>query len=431
MPGPFDLTTKQISFTFERLVQTDGAGNYYTGIGLPLILGAGGTSGTSGTNGGGGGGTAGTSGTSGNTGASGTSGTRGTSGTSGQNGTSGTSGSSGATGASGLDGTSGTSGTSGSSGATGASGLDGTSGTSGTSGLTGTSGSSGTSAPGITSGTSGIDGTSGTSGANGISSGQIYYFNQSISTTPAPYKLIDPEPTFTGQVSVVNNLTSGEIGKLVSSFITKPGGLGFPVIPGGAQRFHLHFLKDSINTDVDAYAEIELADGAGNLLGSPIQSNKSLIGWIDASTPVEVYVDIVLPSTYVDPTYRMSVRLYLDNLDSNARTVNWYTEGNTNYSYVTTTVGAIAGSSGVSGSSGTSGINGTGGTSGTDGSSGTSGATGFSGSSGTSGTDGSSGTSGATGFSGSSGTSGTDGSSGSSGSSGSNTPLSFMGSFPG
>ena len=398
MPGPFDLTNKLISSTFERVVQTDGAGNYYDGLGFPLSIGGGGTSGTSGTGGGGGGGTAGTSGISGSNGTSGSSGVNGSSGTSGQNGTSGTSGSSGATGAGGLDGTSGTS---------------------GTSGLTGTSGSSGTSAPGITSGTSGIDGTSGTSGANGISSGQIYYFNQSISTTPAPYKLIDPEPTITGQVSVVNNLTSGQIGKLISSFITKPGGLGFPVIPAGAQRFHLHFLKGSINTDVDAYVEIELADGAGNLLGSPIQSNKSLIGWIDASTPVEVYVDIVLPSTYVDPTYRMLVRLYLDNLDSNARTVNWYTEGNTNYSYVTTTVGSIAGSSGVSGSSGTSGINGTGGTSGTDGSSGTSGGTGVSGSSGTSGTDGSSGTSGGTGVS------------GSSGSSGSNTPLSFMGSFPG
>jgi hypothetical protein len=173
MPGPFDLTTKQISFTFERLVQTDGAGNYYTGIGLPLSFGGGGTSGTSGTNGGGGGGgTAGTSGTSGNTGASGTSGTRGTSGTSGNNGTSGSSGNNG------------TRGTSGTSGATGASGIDGTMGTSGTSAI-GTSGTSGNNGTSGSSGTSGAFGTSGTSGTSGI----VEFYYQQARPSPDPVTL--------------------------------------------------------------------------------------------------------------------------------------------------------------------------------------------------------------------------------------------------
>ena len=80
MPGPFDLTNKLISSTFERIVQTDGAGNYYDGLGFPLSIGGGGTSGTAGTSGGGGGG-GGTNGTSG-TSAVGTSGTSGVNGTS-------------------------------------------------------------------------------------------------------------------------------------------------------------------------------------------------------------------------------------------------------------------------------------------------------------------------------------------------------------
>lgn len=304
MPGPYDFTNKEISFTYQRLVQTDGSGNYFDGLGNTLSFPPG-TSGTSGTSGSGGGG--------GGTGTSGTSGIDGTSGTSGTNSTSGTSGANGAM---------------------------------------------------------GIDGTSGTSGLNGISSGQVYYFNQSISSTPPPYKLIDVEPTGTGQATVVNNLTGLETGHLVSSFITSPSGLGFPVIPGGAQRFHLHFLKESINTNVEAYVEIQLADSSGTLIGPSIQSSNQPIGWIDGTSPAELTVDITLPSTYVDPTYRMVVRIYLDNLDSPARTVTWYTEGNTNYSYVTTTVGAVAGTSGINGTSGTSGDFGTSGTSGIDGTSG-------------------------------------------------------------
>ena len=245
---------------------------------------------------------------------------------------------------------------------------------SGSSGISGSSGTSGS------SGVSGTNGTSGSSGVNGISSGQIYYFNQSIASTPAPYRLIDVEPTNTGEVTVVNNLTSAETGHLVSSFITDTAGLGFPTIPGGTQRFHLHFLKDSINTDVDAYVTIQLADNSGTLIGSPIQSNKQLIEWIDGLTPVETYLDITLPTTGVDPTYRMTVNIYLDNLDSNSRTVTWYTEGNQNYSFVTTTVGAVAGSSGTSGINGSSGTSGTSGASGSSGESGSSGISGYDGS---------------------------------------------------
>ena len=47
MPGPLNLTSEKISFTYPRLVQTDGTGGFYDGLGDPLNIG-GGTGGSSG-----------------------------------------------------------------------------------------------------------------------------------------------------------------------------------------------------------------------------------------------------------------------------------------------------------------------------------------------------------------------------------------------
>jgi hypothetical protein len=42
MPGPLDLTNTRISFTFDRLIQTDGVGGFYNGLGDPVSIGGGG-----------------------------------------------------------------------------------------------------------------------------------------------------------------------------------------------------------------------------------------------------------------------------------------------------------------------------------------------------------------------------------------------------
>ena len=36
--GPLDLTNERISFTFSRLIQTDGTGGFYNGLGDPVSL---------------------------------------------------------------------------------------------------------------------------------------------------------------------------------------------------------------------------------------------------------------------------------------------------------------------------------------------------------------------------------------------------------
>jgi hypothetical protein len=39
--SPLDLTSEKISFTFQRLIQTDGTGGYYNGVGDPVSFGTG------------------------------------------------------------------------------------------------------------------------------------------------------------------------------------------------------------------------------------------------------------------------------------------------------------------------------------------------------------------------------------------------------
>ena len=229
------------------------------------------------------------------------------------------------------------------------------SGTSGTSGTSGSNGSSGTSGTTGTSGSTGTSGTSGTSCQNGISSGQIYYFNQSQSAGINSYKVLDIMPSTASQQVVTTNLTSSEQGKLVSSFITPQ--LGFGVIPNGVQRFHAHFLKQASNDSIQFYIQIQLANSSGVAIGPTLSTGNSEIGWVDASTPVEVTVDLTLPTTTIDPTNRMIARIYLSNNDNNTHQVDWYTEGTSYYSFVVTSVGVIGSTSGTSGTSGTSATN--------------------------------------------------------------------------
>jgi len=221
---------------------------------------------------------------------------------------------------------------------------------------------------------------------NGISSGQIYYFNQSQSSDISPYKVLSPTPSGAIEQIVPTTLTNNQRDVLVSSFLTPE--LGFSVIPGGVQRFHFHFLKGASGHDIEIYATIQLADSSGTPLAPSISSGLSEIGWIDNVTPVELTTDLTLPTTTIDPTNRMIVRIYASNYNSATHTINWYTEGTQYYSFVITSVAVLYATSGTSGSSGTSGgtgSSGSAGSSGTSGSNGSSGATGTNGTSGTSG----------------------------------------------
>jgi hypothetical protein len=329
---------------------TSGSSGTSGTSGVDGTSGSSGTSGTSGNDGtSGSSGTSGTSGNDGTSGSSGTSGTSGNDGTSGSSGTSGTSGNDGTSGSSGTSGTSGVDGTSGSSGTSGTSGNDGTSGssgTSGTSGVDGTSGSSGTSGTSGNDGTSGSSGTSGTSGSSGssgrdgISAGRIYYFNQTETQTPSTYQNLSTTASTASEQIITSAVTDGGT-TLISEFITDE--LGFTLIPGGVQTFHLYMLLPQANADMVAYSTLELADSTGTGYGTVLTTNETQINWIDETSPVEVLTNIIFPSTVVNSDDRMIVKIYVENLDSTNHDIKWYTEGSTHYSFVTTTIGVDGG----------------------------------------------------------------------------------------
>ena len=206
-----------------------------------------------------------------------------------------------------------------------------------------------------TQGVQGLRGFQGFQGNSGISAGAVYYFNQSQSSDVSPYKVLTTQPSGVQQI-VTTNLAGSQQDALVTQFLTPQ--LGFAVIPGGTQRFHFHYLKQASNDSIETYATIQLADSTGTPIGPVIQTGTSLIGWVDASIPAEVTLDLTLSTTAIDPTNRMIVKIYLINNDSSAHVINWYTEGNQYYAFVMTTVGVI-GNQGAQGSQGPIGFQGT------------------------------------------------------------------------
>ena len=234
-------------------------------------------------------------------------------------------------------------------GITGTNGTDGNQGFQGPVGITGTNGTNGN------QGFQGFQGLRGVQGLRGISSGAIYYFNQSQASDVSPYKVLTTQPNGVQQI-VTQSGIGANVTRLVSSFLTPQ--LGFSVIPGGAQRFHFHFLKDANAHDFEAFATFELVNSLGVSYGTVITTGASLIEWIDAATPVEVTTDITIPTITIDPTDRMLIKIYVKNIGSGSRQIKWYTEGTSYYSFVITTVGAI-GNEGAQGALGPQGSNGT------------------------------------------------------------------------
>jgi hypothetical protein len=90
----YNLTAQKISFTYQNLLQTDGYGNYYNGLGDEIFIGGGGTGFI---------GPTGPQGSQGPTGATGSQGTQGPTGATGSQGTQGTQGIQGPTGATGIN----------------------------------------------------------------------------------------------------------------------------------------------------------------------------------------------------------------------------------------------------------------------------------------------------------------------------------------
>ena len=159
----YNLTAQKISFTYQNLLQTDGYGNYYNGLGDEIFIGGGtgyigptgpqGSQGPTGPTG---------SGTQGPTGATGPQGIQGPTG---EQGIQGTQGPTGATGSNGSDGSIGPTGSQGIQGPTGEQGIQGIQGPTGS---TGPQGSQGIQGPTGATGDTGPEGIQGPTGPQGV-----------------------------------------------------------------------------------------------------------------------------------------------------------------------------------------------------------------------------------------------------------------------
>jgi len=97
--------------------------------------------------------------------------------------------------------------------------------------------------------------------------------------------------------------------------------LGQTVIPGGIQRFYLHFLKGASASNIQTYATIGLADINGVKYTDPPYSipqainysNVSHIGY-DDGLEVSLSLDIVSITSTIQATDKIVVTLYVNNL---------------------------------------------------------------------------------------------------------------------
>ena len=305
-------------------------------------------------------------------------------------------------------------GATGSQGPTGATGSQGSTGATGSQGTTGATGSQGS------TGATGSQGPTGSAGKNGIAGGQMYYFNQSVPGFTGAYRQLSNSPIPSPDQNVNVILPPGATGQLISSFMSDS--LGLSVVPGGIQRFTLHFKKDTLLSNVSAYVTVLLAnqDGVTYYPTYPQaiqESNTEIIGW-NGTEPASVNVDVVSITTAIQPTDRIAIFLYANNLDSVTQNVVFHTEGSTNYSYVQTSTSVVPGETGATGATGLQGPTGATGATGSQGPTGATGATGSQGPTGATGATAATGSQGPTGATGATGLQGPTGATGATGSQG-------------
>lgn len=227
-------------------------------------------------------------------------------------------------------------------------GVQGPEGPQGVQGYQGPQGFQGDQGPQGFQGVEGPQGDQGPQGPTGINSGLPYYFNYSQSSPISGYKVLSTDPTAGSQQTVSKtNITSTP--QLVAEFISDE--IGSIAIPAGIQRFYLYYLKSSSGANVQAYAELQLADSSGTPIGPTITTTTGIVGWITNTVPVETICDVVFSTTAIDPTDRMIVRLYVINNLGGSPNVTWYTEDGY-YSFVTTSLSAPAGEQGPQGPQG-------------------------------------------------------------------------------
>lgn len=332
----------------------------------------------------------GATGATGLTGNIGSTGATGLSGIDGATGATGLQGNVGSTGATGIQGDVGATGLQGDIGATGATGDFGATGSTGATGMTGVRGATGATGDIGATGATGLQGDTGATGATGIgstgatgpqgpqgfSSGAVYYFNPSSSSSILGYYEMNRNLV----IGVGTTLTaSGSGTQLVGSFATISNDPNVTTITSGNWNFETYVSMSSNGGTPQIYGEIYYRNLAG--IETLIASNISNPHPITSGTVNELYLwSIPVPATPVLATDRVVVKFYA--IDLGGRTITMHFENSNIAQVVTSLSPALQGATGATGATGIQGDIGATGSTGATGVAGTDGATGATGATG-------------------------------------------------
>ncbi len=294
----------------------------------------------------------GATGVAGNDGSTGATGVQGDAGATGSTGIQGDVGSTGATGVQGDVGATGASGIIGDVGSTGATGLQGDVGSTGATGVSGDIGSTG--ATGLTgvrgaTGSTGLEGSTGATGLQGpqgFSSGAVYYFNPSDSSSILGYYEMNRNLV----IGVGTTLTATGAGtQLIGSFATIANDPNAINIPSGNWNFETYVSMNSNGGTPAIYGEVYYRNLAGTetLIATNISNPHS----ITSGTINELYLwSIPVPATNILVTDRIVIKFYA--IDLGGRTITMHFENSNIAQAITSLSPALQGATGATGATG-------------------------------------------------------------------------------
>jgi len=204
------------------------------------------------------------------------------------------------------------------------------------------SGETGATGPTGFTGYTGSIGNIGPQGIPGSTSGLIYYFNYSQSTTVNNYQALSLYQTINNGTSVTSSLTSYQSNKLLASFITIQA-LNTTFIPPGIWDLNLFA---STNLACDIYAVYFIRDQAGN---ESLINQTNYQGFI-ASDINQLTLSVNFDYTPVGSD-TIIVKFYATNPSNQPISVTLYFEGSETYSHIHTSF-SVVGPVGPTGPSG-------------------------------------------------------------------------------
>ena len=219
-------------------------------------------------------------------------------------------------------------------------------GNTGSTGKTGNTGATGATGIGV-AGATGQTGLQGIQGPQGLSTGALYYLNESVTQTP--YKEFSKNSTTTTEQTSTVSIPSGSTGTQIEAFFTTTTDPGVTLIPGGLWTSYLYV--DAVSSGLSVFIEIYKRNTGGTetLIST---SNSSSIPTASASL---ITLTSVIPNTAADINDRIVVKVKASNSSGSSINATLYTEGSVHYSAIITSLSPnveIIGQTGATGVTG-------------------------------------------------------------------------------